>query len=334
MRLRAPAVAVFASAVSVALHASGLIVLAPAPPASLAGGPAQLAMIGNSFEDAAVGRFGPSEVTTEAEAVALPDLAPTSTPEATVAPAAPAPVIEAVRPQETARADVVTPTPAAADAAPVAVPNLPDLPAVVTAAPVEATTPAAPNPPEASARAEPDTQSPTAPPDRIVARDRPEPQTPDADTPRPQPRGERPAQTAETPPTRPERPAEVAPPAGAAAQAARAGEASGAPQGTATQTAQGGAAQSASDGRAIAAYPQQVNRHLGRLPRPSARFDGSAIIAFAVAPGGGLAAVQVAQSSGSAEFDRIALAHIQRAAPFPPPPPGAQRNFNVTVRGR
>ncbi|MDG4650419.1 TonB family protein, partial [Roseibacterium sp. SDUM158017] len=91
---------------------------------------------------------------------------------------------------------------------------------------------------------------------------------------------------------------------------------------------------SASAGRAAARYPQAVNRHLSRLRRPSARFDGAAVIAFTVGPGGGLAALGVARSSGSAEFDGLALEHLRRAVPFPDPPPGAQLSYSVTVRGR
>jgi len=305
---RGPAVAGLALAVSVALHAGGLVVLAPDPPAALAGGPPQLAMIGNSFEDAAAGRLAPSEVRAEVAPVAVPEVTPVPTPEATATPAR-SPMTETVRPQDAPRA---TPAPPSRiEASPVTAP-IPPGPSILVP-----TTPAAPAP-----------QAATAPPERIAARDRPEPQTPDADTPRPQPRGARPVQTAEVP--RPPPPA----PSGSAAQDSRAGQTGGAQQGNAVQAAQGGAAQSASDGRAVAAYPQLVNRHLGRLSRPNARFNGATVIAFSIAPGGGLAAVQVAQSSGNAEFDRIALAHVQRAAPFPPPPPGAQRSFNVTVRGR
>ena len=64
---RASGVALCAGAVSLGLHASGLVALAPEPPQALAGGPQQLAMVGNSFEDAVVGRIAPSETTAETE---------------------------------------------------------------------------------------------------------------------------------------------------------------------------------------------------------------------------------------------------------------------------
>ncbi|MFW5881942.1 MAG: hypothetical protein ACOCTP_05435, partial [Roseicyclus sp.] len=57
MTRRGWTIAALAGAVSLALHASGLIALAPERPESLAGGPTQLAMIGNSFEDAVAGKI-------------------------------------------------------------------------------------------------------------------------------------------------------------------------------------------------------------------------------------------------------------------------------------
>jgi protein TonB len=104
--------------------------------------------------------------------------------------------------------------------------------------------------------------------------------------------------------------------------------------GNAPVSATGGTAQGSGTSRERTAYPEQVNRHLGRLRRPNTRFDGAAVVAFTIAPGGGLAAIAIARSSGNAEFDQLALSHIQRAVPFPAPPDGAQRSFNVTVQGR
>ncbi|MDP5348768.1 MAG: hypothetical protein NWQ32_10295, partial [Paracoccaceae bacterium] len=48
-------IACCAGAASIALHAAGLVTFSPRPPQSLTGGAAQLAMIGNSFEDAIAG---------------------------------------------------------------------------------------------------------------------------------------------------------------------------------------------------------------------------------------------------------------------------------------
>lgn len=280
--------AAVAGAISVGLHAGGLIALAPPEPQTLAGGPAQLAMIGNSFEDAVAGT-----VTGRTEAVRM---APT----AVAAPVAP--VAQRATPVATA---APSPAPSAAS---VVAPVVPDTaPVVASATPVRT---------EAA-------ETPT--PETVTARDLPMARAPDADTPRPQPRI-----------ARPERPAQTASPApqGSAAQIARAGDIRGAAQGNATRTQQGTSGQSSSDGRAAAQYPHLVNRHLSRLRRPNARFNGAAVVAFTIAGNGGLAGVSIARSSGSAEFDRLALAHVQRAAPFPPPPAGAQRSFNVSVQGR
>ncbi|TVP69897.1 MAG: energy transducer TonB [Rhodobacteraceae bacterium] len=58
------------------------------------------------------------------------------------------------------------------------------------------------------------------------------------------------------------------------------------------------------------------------------------MVAFSVGSNGGLASVSVAQSSGHAGLDQTALDHIRRAAPFPPPPAGAQCQFSFEFVGR
>jgi protein TonB len=321
MTRRAVAVALGAGALSLGLHAGGLTAFAPAPPERLAGGPPQIAMLGDSFEDATAGRI-----------VASPTATPIpARPE--VAPAEMVPPGEAV----TSRAEALPRTP------PAALPATAVQAAAVAATPLTAATPVLPTAPARPLPAAAPTIQPAPPapavappaptpqsepqPERIAARAGPPVRTPEADTPRPQPRVMRPAPVAPAPAPAPA-------PAGEGARNARAGQADGAAEAAAVQSARGGTAQSTGDARAAARYPQRVNRHLSRLRRPNARFDGAAVVAFTVAPGGGLAAIGIARSSGNAEFDRIALAHIQRAAPFPPPPPGAQRRFNVTVQGR
>jgi protein TonB len=85
---------------------------------------------------------------------------------------------------------------------------------------------------------------------------------------------------------------------------------------------------------AVSNYPGQVMRRISRLAKPRVRAKGTAVIAFSVSSGGGLAGVSVARSSGSAELDRAALSLIRRAAPFPRPPSGAQRQFSIEIKGR
>lgn len=58
---------------------------------------------------------------------------------------------------------------------------------------------------------------------------------------------------------------------------------------------------------------------------------GQAVVAFSVDDAGALKSVVVAVSSGNPEIDAAALALIRRAAPFPPPPPGAQHAFSPAI---
>nr|WP_253261336.1 MULTISPECIES: TonB family protein [unclassified Roseobacter] len=162
-----------------------------------------------------------------------------------------------------------------------------------------------------------------APLDTVVGQSPPVVQTPTAETPRPQQRLTRPGRTDPPAPWQPQ---------GNAQETTRVGRADGAAPGTAAQTQRGDVGQAAEDGRAIARYPQQVLRRLSRIRPPNSEVEAAAVVAFTLTSNGGLAQLFVARSSGSAEFDRLALAYVQRAVPFPAPPIGAQRRFNVTVR--
>ncbi len=81
-------------------------------------------------------------------------------------------------------------------------------------------------------------------------------------------------------------------------------------------------------------YLGQVLRRVQRAKRKSSSLRGAAVVAFSIDGNGALAAASIARSSGSAKFDKIALAQVRRAAPFPPPPPGAKTRFSVTIKGR
>ena len=131
----------------------------------------------------------------------------------------------------------------------------------------------------------------------------------------------------------PPQPATPPRPAGNASVDASRGSAQGE---TAGQAAATGAAGTAPDqGQAAAAqYPADVLRQITRLRPPAARARGTVLISFAIAGSGDLADIGVAQSSGSAALDQMALDHIRRAAPFPPPPPGAQTAFRFEFVGR
>jgi protein TonB len=58
---------------------------------------------------------------------------------------------------------------------------------------------------------------------------------------------------------------------------------------------------------------------------------GIAIIRFALDESGQLTSVSLLRSSGEADLDAESVALVNRAAPFPPPPPGAQDSFAIEV---
>ena len=101
------------------------------------------------------------------------------------------------------------------------------------------------------------------------------------------------------------------------------------------QAARSGAGQAQAAGNAAASnYPGQIQARIlrQRMPRDAGR--GTARVSFTVAADGGLAALGLAASSGSGTLDRAALQIVQRAAPFPAPPAGAQRAYVIPVQGR
>ncbi|MGH6796669.1 MAG: energy transducer TonB [Methylocella sp.] len=58
---------------------------------------------------------------------------------------------------------------------------------------------------------------------------------------------------------------------------------------------------------------------------------GTATVGFALDETGRLVSVSLLQSSGEADLDAESVAVVKRAAPFPPPPPGAKRSFAIKV---
>lgn len=274
-RLRACGGAIAALALSGALHAAGLLIVA-APPQRIAvagGGTPDIAAIGAAFEDFVAG--------------AVP-----------VTPAAQPAVAPAQR-------SLALPASAVAD---LAVPDLavPVTPDPSTSAPVAtgATPVTAPQPAPDITRALPD----TAPATSLRPIARPAPQTAQPAAP-PRPTG-----NAET-------------------DAAR-GSTQAQPQGQAVASGAAPAPDSTGGQAAAAAYPGQVLRQITRLRPQRAPARGIVLVRFAIAASGALADVSVAQSSGSAALDRLALDHIRRAAPFPAPPAGAQTAFSFEFLGR
>lgn len=278
-RLRACGGAIAALALSGALHAAGLLIVA-APPQRIAvagGGTPDIAAIGAAFADFVAG--------------AVP-----------VTPAAQPAVAPAQR-------SLALPASAVAD---LAVPDLavPVTPDPSTSAPVAtgATPVTAPQPAPDITRALPDTAPATSL--RPIARP----------TARPAPQTAQPA----APPR----------PAGNADTDAARGSSQAQPQGQAVASGAAPAPDSTGGQAAAAAYPGQVLRQITRLRPQRAPARGIVLVRFAIAASGALADVSVAQSSGSAALDRLALDHIRRAAPFPAPPAGAQMAFSFEFLGR
>lgn len=83
-----------------------------------------------------------------------------------------------------------------------------------------------------------------------------------------------------------------------------------------------------------ATYAKAVMKKVRNTKRKSGAGKGVAVVGFTVAADGGLAVVKILQSSGNVALDKIALNHIQRAAPFAPPPKGAGRSFSFEFVGK
>ncbi|MEL6414897.1 MAG: TonB family protein [Pseudomonadota bacterium] len=115
-------------------------------------------------------------------------------------------------------------------------------------------------------------------------------------------------------------------------QNAKRGNQSGSKKGRAAQTRSAPKRQSKKAGNAAASnYPGKVQADIARTRKKRAGARGTAHIRFTVTASGGLGSVRVSRGSGNSKVDRAAVAHIQRSAPFPKPPPGAQRTFVIPI---
>ncbi len=283
-----------AAGLSVALHLAAMAALAPRPPVVAIEGGAPPAL-------AALGHafedfvHGAQPVTPPVAPAAPPAAAPTAAPSL-----APSTAAERADPALAAFAD-----PAAL--------ALPEAPA---ARPTEATPPV-----EAPAMAEP------VRPETAVTREEPAVTVSEAtpDTPRPR---ARPDPAARAPAAAPPQPA------GTAAQDARRGAETGQEAAPAARTGAAPGAAATAGSAAASNYPGEVLRQLQRTRRARVSGRGLAVVSFSIADSGALASVAIATSSGSAALDQAALDHIRRAAPFPPPPAGAQRQFRFEFASR
>ena len=316
---------IVAGALSLAAHAAVLAGFAGRGESLMieGGGVAEIAALGNDFRDFTRGAL-PSQA-----AEAVPETPTEAAP--TPSPVAPRATASDTPPAATEAAEAPTTPPVAAsrtltETAPEAAPPASETPAV-TAAPAAtsvASTPA--TPPAATqvtplAAAAPVTPPTTAPTPEV------EVQMAAADTPRPQRRPD-----PET--RRPPQQSSAAQAAGDSDRDARRGSDHGQQQATAARAAPRQAAAAAPGNAAASNYPGQVMQRIQRVRRARVNARGTAVVAFTIAPGGGLAGVQIARASGSAALDQAALDHIRRAAPFPAPPQGAQRQFSFEFVGR
>lgn len=333
---------------SAALHAAGLswAYRLPDRPMMGGGGDAAPAALGHAFADFAAGvsavrpdaavavdpldRSAPRPVPVQPSPVqpdSSPPVAPADMPAVEPAGAAPAGIAEPIVPQPPALPQI-----ASADLAAHA---RPDDPAALTEAPLAASAPSAARPvaPDETISPVPDDllagdgdagmAGPPVASLRPVARPSPERRTAVTRSDPPAPRPQQPA-TPATPPASP----------GNAEADARRGSPDSSETGQAAATGSPSATAAEAGNAAATNYPGEVLRRITRLRRPAAPARGRVLVVFTIAPSGALASVSVASSSGAPELDRIALEHVQRAAPFPPPPPGALTTFSFEFVGR
>jgi periplasmic protein TonB len=87
-------------------------------------------------------------------------------------------------------------------------------------------------------------------------------------------------------------------------------------------------------GQEAARYGDTVMHQIAKLRRKKAPDRGVVTVGFEIGGDGGLLRVAVVSSSGSAALDQVAVDHIRRAAPFPPPPEGATTWFGFEFVGK
>jgi protein TonB len=206
----------------------------------------------------------------------------------------------------------------------------------VSAAPSPNTVTASRDTPDEVARSEPTRTASVLPKETVsaVEQDGPAPRT----SPRPpeRPEGARDMPRPDPQPRVADAPQSQARTTGNAAFDAALGRAEGSEEGTAAASAQRRTDSSpAADPAEVANYPGEVLRRIARQGRPRVRHDGAdAVIAFTVDARGALASLAVARSSGNPSLDEAGLTILRRAAPFPPPPRGAQTRFSIAFGGR
>ncbi|MFD0857405.1 energy transducer TonB family protein [Roseovarius aquimarinus] len=287
---------------ALAAHAGLGLWLAPQEQVVMeSGGGEEVARIGTSFADMAAGTLTAERADDAIPAEAPPPPEPVAalraeTPEPTSAPSAAPTPAPSPSPAE-------APAPAPAASAPSVAPSVPAVPGAAER--IEAA--------EETAGAV--TRSPR-PVERSAAFERRN--APREPEPKPQPKP-KPQQAA---------------PRGNAETNATAGAAQGQDNARAETQGRTSAEGDAAGNAAAQNYPGAVMRKISGVRKPVMRRSGAARVSFTIGASGALAGLSIARSSGASELDREALRLIQRAAPFPAPPPGAQRSFALDVEFR
>ncbi|WP_227268775.1 cell envelope integrity protein TolA [Roseobacter weihaiensis] len=323
-----------AKAISILLAAALLVGVsnfrAAEEPVLMAGaGEAPEARVGSSFADMVAGTMTAETVQDIADPVQPDRTAPAAeAPQQT--PSVQPPITSRLAPQP----DALPQTTAQATPTPVP-PSLSDDPVVAALPPPTPVAPEQPLRPNAPRASETPTEAPPASAPETLPSTDPEDNLPRVSA---RPRQRDPALAAQAR----ERQAEAAQRQAEAVQSARGNaqvnNTQGAADGASTQqaTTQGNSGQQASQsGNAAASnYPGEIMRRISRVSKPRVNSRGVTTVAFSISGNGGLASVSVARTSGSSALDDAALRVIQKAAPFPPPPLGAQRQFAIRIRGR
>ncbi|MHC0053620.1 energy transducer TonB family protein [Actibacterium sp. D379-3] len=142
--------------------------------------------------------------------------------------------------------------------------------------------------------------------------------------------------TAQDPPPHP-KPAAKAPEAspGNGAQNRARGQADGRKTAKAVTAKTATGASGAAPGNArLSNYKGQIMRKIAQQRKKSAGARGTAAVAFRIAGSGAIAGVSIVTSSGDSRIDRVAVEHIRRSGPFPPPPGGQQLSFVVRFESK
>ena len=150
------------------------------------------------------------------------------------------------------------------------------------------------------------------------------------------PQPDDPVETSKTRPKPKPALAPVRPDTGNANHESKRGQAEARDDGSALASGQGESVASLTQAqtRAASKWEQRVLGKIQRARRKLPRVRALAVVDFQISPNGTIARIKIYRSSGNADFDRLALDHVRRAAPFPPPPAGARTRLGVEVEGR